>query len=441
MNLVWMQQALNLSAKARYTAWPNPMVGCVIVRDGVCVGEGYHRKAGEPHAEVNALLKAKEAARGATLYVTLEPCCHTGRTPPCVDAIIKAGIKKVVVAMLDPDSRMQGKGLNKLRKAGIEVETGICTTQAIKLNQGYVKKRTFGKPWIVAKSAMSLDGRIALANGDSKWITGVEARAQVQKMRADSQALITGAETIRADDAIFTVRDELLLNEGAQTPLRVILDGKLSISPTASIWRQPGRVCLAIADNPLNTLKQQRWLDCYHNLPENIAEVTWLVVPQLNIANSSVNKSSSSVLLDLDFIYNWLCSQDFHQVLLESGSKLLTSFLKSNLIDEWTIMMAPKIMGASSKPIVQDAMINSYYNTDGYNKEDITNGLQMANLASWSLDSVSKFGDDLAITYLSPKRKLTDLTQNKSKKTIDFSTDDNITDDSIKYRSKSCLAD
>ncbi|HET7331554.1 bifunctional diaminohydroxyphosphoribosylaminopyrimidine deaminase/5-amino-6-(5-phosphoribosylamino)uracil reductase RibD, partial [Dyella sp.] len=214
-----MTRALALAERGLFTTQPNPRVGCVIVRDGEVVGEGWHQKAGEPHAEVFALRAASEKARGATVYVTLEPCSHQGRTPPCADALIEAGVARVVIASTDPNPKAMG-GVDKLRAAGITVETGLMEDAAHELNIGFFSRLERGRPWVRVKLAMSLDGRTALANGESKWITGEAARADVQRWRARSSAILTGSGTVLADDPRLTVR----LDEPFEPPLRVVLD-------------------------------------------------------------------------------------------------------------------------------------------------------------------------------------------------------------------------
>src|SRR5512143_772423 len=232
----WMAHALRLAERGLYTTSPNPRVGCVLVKDGRVIGEGWHERAGEPHAEVHALRAAGEAARGATAYVTLEPCSHHGRTPPCADALIAAKVARVVAAMQDPNPLVAGQGLQKLAAAGIETDCGLMEAAARELNIGFISHTTRGTPWVRSKIAASLDGRTALANGTSKWITGEEARRDVQHWRARSCAVLTGIGTVLADDPQLNVRE---IEMGRQ-PLRVVLDRELRISPGAKIL-QGGR--------------------------------------------------------------------------------------------------------------------------------------------------------------------------------------------------------
>ena len=225
----FMARALRLAARGLYTTSPNPRVGCVLVKDGAVVGEGWHQRAGEAHAEIHALGLALEAARGATAYVTLEPCCHHGRTPPCTDALMGAGLGRVVAAMTDPNPRVAGQGLARLAAAGIVTEQGLMDAEARELNIGFVSRMTRGRPWVRVKIAASLDGKTALCNGASQWITGPEARQDGHRWRARACAILTGSGTVRSDDPQLTVR-------GVDTwrqPLRVIVDSRLETPPTA----------------------------------------------------------------------------------------------------------------------------------------------------------------------------------------------------------------
>src|SRR5476649_741469 len=232
----YMARAFELARRGRFTTTPNPNVGCVIVRDGEIVGEGYHLRAGEPHAEVHALRMAGERAKGATAYVTLEPCSHHGRTPPCADALVDAGVARVVASMQDPNPEVAGRGLYRLMNAGIAVQSGVLESEARTLNKGFLKRMEHGLPYVRVKLAMSLDGRTAMASGESQWITGPDARSAVQRLRAQSSVVLTGADTVLADHARLTVRpDELGLNAEltalavTRPPLRVLIDGRLRV--------------------------------------------------------------------------------------------------------------------------------------------------------------------------------------------------------------------
>ena len=251
----WMAQALRLAERGLYTTSPNPRVGCLLARENRVIGEGWHERAGEPHAEVHALRAAGKLAKAATAYVTLEPCSHYGRTPPCADALISAGVARVVVAMQDPNPLVAGQGIAKLRAAGIVVECGLMETAARELNIGFISRMTRGTPWVRSKIAASLDGRTALANGASKWITGTAARRDVQHWRARSCAVLTGMGTVLSDDPQLNVRE---INCGRQ-PLRVVLDSELRISPKAGIL-QGGQALVYTASS--DTAKQQAIKAC-----------------------------------------------------------------------------------------------------------------------------------------------------------------------------------
>ncbi len=240
----YMARALELARKGLYTTHPNPRVGCVIVRDGQIVGEGWHERTGEPHAEPNALRAAGDKARGATVYVTLEPCSHHGRTPPCADALVTAGVARVVAGMQDPNPEVAGRGMQRLAQAGIEVRSGVLETEARALNPGFLKRMEYGLPFVRVKLAMSLDGRTAMASGESQWITGPAARAAVQRLRAEASVVLTGADTVLADGARLTVRAAELGLDDATTalamsrpPLRVLIDGRLRVPLNAPFFK------------------------------------------------------------------------------------------------------------------------------------------------------------------------------------------------------------
>lgn len=249
-----MARALRLAERGLYTTDPNPRVGCVLVRDGHVVGEGWHRRAGEPHAERNALAAAGDAARGATAYVTLEPCSHHGRTPPCTQGLIEAGVARVVAAMSDPNPLVAGDGLAMLHEAGIETQVGLLEADAEVLNPGYLQRMRHGRPYVRCKLAMSLDGRTAMASGESQWITSEAARRDVQLLRARSSAILTGIGTVLADDPSMTVRlpaDELFgvdSDDYLRQPLRVVLDTRLRTPPRARMLNLPGRTLLVCGE-------------------------------------------------------------------------------------------------------------------------------------------------------------------------------------------------
>lgn len=299
----YMCRAIELAKKGQYTTRPNPCVGCVIVKDGQIIGEGFHYQAGQPHAEVFALRQAGTEAQGATAYVTLEPCSHHGRTPPCADTLIQAGIKKVVIAVTDPNPKVAGSGIKKLINAGIEVATGVCQSQAYALNKGFFSTMSGGLPYVRLKTACSLDGRIAMANGESKWITGEPAREDVQRLRAVSGAIVTGSETILADLPSMNVRSHSLgvvLNDIPQ-PLLVVLDRRKRIDKECDWYLQQ------IKTRPILLIQEDITL--------------------------------ASVLLRLKNEYY------IHDVLIEAGASLTSSFLINQLVDEWIVYQAPCLLG------------------------------------------------------------------------------------------------
>jgi len=324
----YMARALQLAARGMDTTRPNPRVGCVIVRDGEVVGEGWHQQAGGPHAEVHALYAAGEQARGATAYVTLEPCCHHGRTPPCSEALIEAGVARVVVAMEDPNPQVAGQGLAQLAAAGIATRSGLLQAQAEALNPGFISRMRRGRPWVRSKLAMSLDGRTAMASGESKWITGEAARTDVQRLRARSCAILTGAGTVLADDPSLTVRVEGLPDE--LQPLRVVLDPYLSTPPTARMLGLPGRTLI------LTTSQED-------------AEMAALMKALVNAGADVVCLEGKGDALDLHAVMDYLAELQVNEVLLETGATLSGAMLSQGLIDEMIIYMAPHLMGDQAR--------------------------------------------------------------------------------------------
>ena len=317
----YMARALRLANKGLYTAHPNPRVGCVIVRDGEIVGEGWHEYTGGPHAEINALQQAGDKARGATVYVTLEPCCHEGRTPPCSDALIKAGVAKVIAAMVDPHSRVAGNGLKQLQEAGIETAAGLLEDQAEALNPGFIKRMRFGRPFVRSKLAMSQDGRTAMASGESKWITSEAARLDVQRLRARSSAILTGVGTVLADDPAMTVRSEEVRNQ----PVRVVVDTHLSMPVDAKMLKEPGETYV---------------FTCSDNSGKTELEAAGANVVSLPYCATDV---------DLESVLDELGEMEINEVLVETGATLSGGFLRAGLIDELIIYVAPIVMGDSAR--------------------------------------------------------------------------------------------
>ena len=316
-----MAEALALAARGMYTTTPNPRVGCVIVRDGGIVGSGYHLAAGTPHAEVHALAEAGERAHGATVFVTLEPCSHFGRTPPCADALIAAGVARVVAAMRDPNPKVAGGGFDKLRAAGIEVASGLLEDEARELNIGFVSRMTRGRPWVRMKVAASLDGKTALNNGASQWITGEQARADGHHWRARSCAVLTGIGTVRDDDPQMNVRHV----QTPRQPLKVLIDSRLEVSPQAKLL-QGGNVLVACA---VDDAARRRALEAQG------AEI--LVLP---------NPHGKVELPDL---LAELGRRQLNEIHVESGFKLNGSMLREGCVDELLVYLAPSIIGDSAQ--------------------------------------------------------------------------------------------
>lgn len=329
----YMARALQLAEQGRYSTHPNPRVGCVLVKDGEVVGQGWHQAAGTAHAEVHALQAAGARAQGATAYVSLEPCSHHGRTPPCAAALLQAGVARVVVAMRDPNPLVAGQGLAQLSAAGIAVQvlTGPLTEQAERLNAGFIKRMRRGLPRVQVKLAMSMDGRTAMASGESQWITGPQARADVQRLRAQASAIISGADTVLLDDARLTVRAEQLdLPEPQRSlalrhpPMRVLIDGRLRV-PFDSAFYRAGAA----------------WLATYQTPAISQPDVHLLQLPQV------------AGQVDLTALLTTLAQKhQVNEVLVEAGPTLAGAFLQAGLVDELVIYMAPKLMGSLARPLL-----------------------------------------------------------------------------------------
>ncbi len=339
----YMSEALQLARRGLYTTTPNPRVGCVLVRDGAIIGRGWHLRAGEPHAEINALHDAQKYfgnARGATAYVTLEPCSHHGKTPPCCEALVAAGISRVVAAMPDPNPQVAGSGLEFLRNAGINTEVGLLADEVRELNIGFVSRMQRQRPWVRVKLAMSLDGRTAMASGESQWLTGPAARSDVQRLRARSCAIISGVETVLHDNAALSVRaSELNLPDAhlfdvdeiaARQPLRVVLDSQLRLHPPARLFAQPGRLVIATIND-----EQKRW--------EPIVEAGAQIL-RLPAQNGRV---------DLNALMQWLNEQQCNEVLVEAGATLAGAFWRAGYVDWLTIYMAPTLLGNRGRPLLE----------------------------------------------------------------------------------------
>lgn len=330
----YLARAFELARLGRFTTAPNPNVGCVIVRDGQIVGEGYHLRAGEPHAEVHALRMAGELARGATAYVTLEPCSHHGRTPPCADALAAAGVRRVVAAMQDPNPQVAGRGLYRLQQAGIEVRHGLMLAEAEAINPGFLKRMRTGFPYVQLKIGASLDGRTAMASGESQWITSPQARQDVQRLRAQSAAILSTSATVLADDPSLTVRwDELdsgtqhvYPREKLRQPVRIILDSQNRVTPQHRVVNQPGATWLARLQPD-----EQNW-------PQGVEQRIFpahgggidLVVMMMQLAQSQINS-----------------------VWVEAGAHLAGALLQAGLVDELIVYIAPKLLGDNGRGLCQ----------------------------------------------------------------------------------------
>ncbi|MDX8386023.1 MAG: bifunctional diaminohydroxyphosphoribosylaminopyrimidine deaminase/5-amino-6-(5-phosphoribosylamino)uracil reductase RibD [Gallionella sp.] len=332
----WMAQAIRLAEQGLYGASPNPRVGCVLVNDEKLVGSGWHQRAGEPHAEIHALREAGEKARGATAYVTLEPCSHHGKTPPCADALIESGVARIVVAVEDPNPEVAGQGVEKLRSAGIEVEVGLMEVAARELNVGFFTRMTRGTPWVRSKIAMSLDGRTALKNGESKWITGDAARQDVQHWRARSCAVLTGIATVLADDAQLNVRDI----KTSRQPLIVVLDSKLRMPLDARILQGEGVLIYTALDDAdrdndkkIGALREAGAIIC--------------VLPGKNEQ------------VDLLAMLRDLAQRGCNEVLLEAGSTLNGAMMRAGLVDELLLYIAPQLLGDMARGMAQLGELSS----------------------------------------------------------------------------------
>ena len=350
----YMARAIQLAKRGRYTTDPNPRVGCVLVRNNVVIGEGWHVKAGLGHAEVEALKNVHDT-QGATAYVTLEPCSHHGKTPPCCDALIKAGVSRVVAAMQDPNPQVSGRGLAKLKVAGIEVSCGVLQEDAIALNRGFIKRMTENRPFVRSKLAMSLDGRTAMASGESKWITSAQARADVHRLRAESSAILTGINTVLADDPALNAR----VAWDVVQPVRVVLDSGLNMPVTARMAKLPGRnlILTCSRDDQKQQALQEIGFEIYQLADKNAR-------------------------LDLHAVMNFLAQQQINEVLVEAGSILNGALLAEGLVDEWVVYMAPCILGDQGRGL---------FTVPGLQ--------QMADKKQLKLLDVRQVGQDLKLTY------------------------------------------
>ncbi|MFV5491220.1 bifunctional diaminohydroxyphosphoribosylaminopyrimidine deaminase/5-amino-6-(5-phosphoribosylamino)uracil reductase RibD [Acinetobacter sp. ASP199] len=354
---IWMRRAIELARQGQYSTKPNPNVGCVIVKDGLIVGEGFHPKAGQPHAEVFAMRQAAEQARGATAYVTLEPCAHYGRTPPCAKGLVEAGVAKVVVACPDPNPLVAGKGVQILKDAGIEVEVGICEDEAHPLNYGFLKAMATGMPYVRVKIASSLDGRTAMASGESKWITGTEARQDVQHWRAISGAVMTGIETVLADDCQLNVRS-----------LNSVDDISTIVQPKRIILDRQGRL-------PLNAKILEQ------------AETVMVMGPyRQELADLGVTQLEIQPLQEL--LQQLVQQHQIYDVLVEAGATLSSAFLQAQLVDELISYVAPTLLGQTAR-----SMFNAEFS-------------RMAEQLRFKLQDVTRVGDDVRFRLIPSQETL-----------------------------------
>lgn len=366
----YMARALQLAEQGLYTTDPNPRVGCVLVRDGEIVGEGFHARAGEPHAERHALAAAGDRARGATAYVTLEPCSHTGRTGPCADALVAAGVARVVAAMEDPNPQVAGNGMQTLAAAGIETASGLLEADARALNPGFISRMTRQRPYLRIKIAASVDGRTAMASGESQWITGPAAREDVQRLRARSSAVITGVGTVLADRPSYTVRPQQWAltdyqqhsvgSDRVRQPLRVILDRTLQTPPDVPVVSAPGH-CLLVAGEQ-------------HPGRQNALESAGAEVMLLPASGSGI---------DLQQLLIELNRRECNEVLVECGATLAGAFVREGLFDELIVYMAPALLGSSARPLLGLPQLAS-----------------MSEKVSLKWQDVRQVGDDLRLTLV-----------------------------------------
>ena len=363
-DIEFMQLALDLASQGRFTTTPNPSVGCVLVKDGKIVGKGFHFKAGEPHAEVMALREAGDRAKGATAYVTLEPCSHYGRTPPCALGLINAGVQKVIAAQLDPNPQVAGRGLQMLAEAGIESAVGLLEEKAEALNQGFLKRMRTGLPFVQLKLAMSLDGRTAMASGESKWITGDAARADVQVGRAMASAILSTGVTVAADDPSLNVRwaqlpteiQQQYAPENVRQPVRVILDFHHRVQPHHQLFKTKAPVWL-VGDS-------ERDLSTFPEFCEQI------------VLKTAPNSTALAQLM------SELGKRQMNTIWVEAGANLAGALISENLVDELIVYIAPKLLGDQARGLCQ-----------------LPHLTQLKDAPQWQLESAVKIGDDLKTIY------------------------------------------
>lgn len=358
----YMAAALELASRGVASCMPNPQVGCLLVKQDKIIGRGWHQQTGGAHAEVFALEEAGDQARGATAYVTLEPCAHQGHTPPCSKALIAAGVHRVVVALEDPYHEVSGRGVQQLEQAGIRIECGLMAAEAAWQNRGFIHRCMHQRPWVRLKMAVSLDGKIALKNGQSQWITSAPARADVQQLRARSGAIVTGIGTVLADKPKMTLR----LPDTNRQPLRVILDSHWQTPPDAPILSAPGAVIIAgLTDTPIPAQLQAACAKFEHEC----------------LGLAPVNNG-----LDLSQLLNMLAERQINEVQIEAGSVLAGSFISAGMVDELVVYQAPKFMGNTAKSM--------------FMLEELTS---MEQINDWHWQDVTTIGNDLRLTLIPEK--------------------------------------
>jgi diaminohydroxyphosphoribosylaminopyrimidine deaminase / 5-amino-6-(5-phosphoribosylamino)uracil reductase len=356
-DLSYMAQALALAHRGLETTDPNPRVGCVLVKSGRVIGRGWHHRAGGPHAEIEALASASESTVGATCYVSLEPCCHHGKTPPCTEALIAAGVRRVVAAMPDPNPRVAGGGLAALAAAGIESTVGVLAPEARELNPGFCKRFTSGLPYVRLKLGLSLDGRTAMASGQSQWITSVQSRQDVQRWRARSSAVLTGINTVIEDDPRLNVRDENDLDGLRRQPVRVVLDSRLRLPKSAKLLDLPGRTWIFTTTE--SAMQGTDWP----------AEAEVVTVP------AAANR------VDLVAAIQELARREINEVWVEAGATLSGALLQAGLVDELVLYVAPSFLGHDARPALR-----------------LENLVTLSDRFDMQFDDVRRIGTDLRIT-------------------------------------------
>jgi diaminohydroxyphosphoribosylaminopyrimidine deaminase/5-amino-6-(5-phosphoribosylamino)uracil reductase len=362
----FMQRAIYLAKRGHYTTSPNPRVGCVIVLNGEVVGEGFHEKSGQGHAEVHALKQAGAKAKGATAYVTLEPCSHFGLTPPCAEALIKAQVGHVIAAMVDPNPQVSGRGLERLKSAGITTEFGLLEQDARDLNPGFIRLMTTKLPYVRCKLAASLDGKTAMASGESQWITSAHAREDVQRLRAQSCGVICGADSVIFDDAKMTVRWSALgelknsyEEAKVRQPIRIVIDSKNRLTPDLAIFKTASKIILIRT----SIENEQTW-------PHFVEQVV-------------ISKAKDSEQISLKHLLIYLAQQGLNDILIESGAKLAGAFMSESLVDELILYQAPKLIGSEGKSLV-----------------DIPAILQLSEAKDLNITDISMVGKDIRITAM-----------------------------------------